>query len=193
MAARKILFGRNSACIQPLRALIEEQTHRTLTAWALDCAAPYADFFEARQPGDARPREALRLACAWSRGEIKRPAAKRAILAAHAAASEAACPAAEAAARAAAHAASTVHVETHALGLAFYGLTALALEAGPQAADRAVENELARLYGRLLYWRDNIDAHPRPWAAFLLRDAPNKERLLHEKTGGKPGMRTPRP
>ena len=149
MAARKILFGRNSACIQPLRALIEEQTHRTLTAWALDCAAPYADFFEARQPGDARPREALRLACAWSRGEIKMPAAKRAILAAHAAASE--------------------------------------------AADRAVENELARLYGRLLYWRDNIDAHPRPWAAFLLRDAPNKERLLHEKTGGKPGMRTPRP
>ena len=109
------------------------------------------------------------------------PEAKKAILAAHAAGAQAEDPAAEAAARAVAQAASTVHVETHALGLAFYGLTALVLEAGPQAAQTAVEMELDRLYGRLLYWRDNIGADPRPWAAFLLRDTPNKERLLHEK------------
>lgn len=179
--ARKILFDRQSVCIQPLRALIESQTHRTLVAWALDCAALYVDFFEARRPADSRPRQALARAGAWARGEIKMPEAKKAILAAHAAGAQAEDPAAEAAARAVAQAASTVHVETHALGLAFYGLTALVLEAGPQAAQTAVEMELDRLYGRLLYWRDNIGADPRPWAAFLLRDTPNKERLLHEK------------
>ncbi|HHX12103.1 MAG TPA: hypothetical protein GX731_04720 [Clostridiales bacterium] len=34
----QILFSRESQCLQELKSLIEEQKHRTLVLWALDCA-----------------------------------------------------------------------------------------------------------------------------------------------------------
>ena len=86
---RKVLYSRNSACIQPLRLLMEEQTHRVLAAWALDCAARPLAFFEERIPAELRPREAIELSRMWARGAIKMPLARRIILQAHAAAGEA--------------------------------------------------------------------------------------------------------
>ena len=56
---RKILYSRDSACIQPLRLLMEEQTHRVLVAWALDCAERPLAFFQERIPDELRPREAV--------------------------------------------------------------------------------------------------------------------------------------
>lgn len=53
------------------------------------------------------------------------PAARRAILAAHAAAKETADPVSIALCHAIGQACGTVHVETHAIGLAMYELTAL--------------------------------------------------------------------
>ena len=180
---RKILFSRDSACIQPIRELIENQKHRTLALWAVDCAMPVLDFFQARYPEEKRPYEAIEAAKAWMRGDIKMPAAKKAIHAAHHAAAEALSdPAACVAARAIGHAAATVHVETHALGLVFYGLTAFVLDASPEDADRIVAEECKRYYDRLLYWQTHIDDTERKWAPFLMReDVPNKEKLLRQK------------
>jgi len=182
---RKILYSRKSACIQPLRLLMEEQTHRVLAAWALDCAARPLAFFEERVPQEFRPREAIVVSRMWAQGEIKMPLAKRAILRAHAAAGEAGRrnPQAEAAARAVGHACATIHAETHALGLVFYWLTAAVRSAEPDAREQRETEELVWLTERLLFWRDNIDSWNAPWAAFLLREAPNKEKLLHEKKG----------
>ncbi len=175
---RKILYDRHSECLQPLRELIENQTHRTLALWALDCAAPMLALFENRVKEDLRPREALITARAWMRGEVKMPEAKRAIHAAHNAATQAKDDiVARSAARAVGHAAATVHVETHALGLPFYGLTALTY-LDPAHAEQAVANEIKRYYDRLLYFQENTDRLNLPWAAFLLKDAPNKERAL---------------
>lgn len=180
---KKILFSRESPCIQPLRALIEEQKHRTLVMWALDCAPRVLEIFERQYPDDPRPRLALETAQAWARGEVKMPVAKRAIHAAHHAATEAgASPSAEAAARAIGHAAATVHVETHALGLVFYGLTAFVYHEDKTPEDTLVERECRFFYDRLLYWQDRIDGLDVPWAPFLLReDVPNKERLMRER------------
>ncbi len=184
---KKLLFDRKSECLAPLRALIEEQKHRTLAMWAIECAVPYVALFEARAPGDPRVREVLEKGAQWMRGEIKMPEAKAAIHAAHRAAAEAERdPVACAAGRAVGHAAATVHVETHALGLAFYGLTARVYAAAPGRADAEVAMEIRRLYDRLLYWQDAIRAVDGPWAAFLLDDkAPNKERLLREREAQK--------
>jgi hypothetical protein len=107
---RKLLFSRESDCIQPLRKLIEKQKHRTLAAWALDCAPRVLEIFEKKHPGEQRPRQALETAAAWARGEVKMPAAKRAIHAAHSAATAIEGDyAAQAAARAAGHAAQGKH------------------------------------------------------------------------------------
>lgn len=178
---KKLLFNRDSDCIQPLRSLIETQKHRTLALWAADCAEPVLTLFEERIVNDNRPREALEAAQKWMRGEIKMPGAKRAIHAAHNAATQAEYdPVACAAARAIGHAAATVHVETHALGLVFYGMTAM-VYADPAKAEETVRAECARYYERLLYWEENIDKLQRPWALFLLKDAPNKELALRLK------------
>lgn len=179
---KKLLFNRKSACVQPLRALVEKQKHRTLAMWAIDCAGAVLVMFEQKYPAEKRPRQALEAGRKWMRGEIRMSAAKRAILDAHQAANEVDNdPVACAAARAVAHAAAAVHVETHALGLVFYSLTAIVRAAEPENVDDVVAKECQRYYDRLLHWEKCIDQREQKWAPFLLKDAPNKELLWRIK------------
>lgn len=186
---KKLLFTRESPCLQPMRELIEGQKHRTLVLWTIDCAPRVLAIFEERHPKDGHPREALKAAKAWARGDIKMPLAKGAAHAAHNAAT-AVCeedPAACAAARAMGHVVGTVHVETHAIGLVMYGLTAFVYDAKGKNADENMDEVVGKecewFYNRLLYWEANVDKADTPWAAFLLKDhVPNKERLLRQKS-----------
>lgn len=182
---KKLLVTRETPLVQPLRGLIEQQLHRTLAIWAVDCAPPYLELFERQVPDDPRPREALLAAGAWMRGEIKMPEAKRAAHATHNAATragEAGDAAACAAARAMGHVVGTVHTDSHAMGLAMYGLTAVMLDADPQHAQQAAQQACDVLYARLKHWQREVDAQPRPWAAFLLREGvPNRERQRRER------------
>jgi len=178
----KILFSRDSLCLQELIRLIELQNHRTLVMWALDCAKITLAQFEAKYPNELRPRTALELCEAWSRGEIKMPIAKRAILDAHAAAKVIIDDEYIALAHAIGHAGATVHVETHALGLAFYELTALVLKYGKEGFQKPVSEKIDYYCQRLLFWQENTDKLGYVWADFLADDTrANKERLLNEK------------
>lgn len=182
MAVKRILFNRESDSLQPLLAVIRQQKHKTLVLWALEYAEELADRFEEKYPGEVRPRAAVDACVAWSRGEIKMPVAKKAIHAAHNAAAEIAddivyCSIA----RAIGQAVATVHVETHAIGGPIYALTALVYQHGTENAQQIVAAECDRLYGRLVYWQENADSVRRPWADFLLKDVPNKEKALAEK------------
>ncbi|WNY26505.1 putative immunity protein [Methanolapillus ohkumae] len=185
VSMKKLLFTRESACIQPIRELIEQQNHRTLVLWALDSASFALNIFESRSD-DLRPRQAVEAAGLWASGSIKMPDAKKAILACHKAATESGSdPVTEAAARAVGHAAATVHVETHALGLVFYGLTAAAYAKCPYTmpndAEALVADELDWFYERLTYWEIHAEDKKRSWAPFLLKDSPNKEKLFRQK------------
>lgn len=178
----KILFSRDSQCLQELIKLIERQKHRILVMWALDCARLTLGVFEAKYPEEYRPRAALELCESWSRGKIKMPAAKRAILDAHAVAKEINDSEFSALAHAIGHAGATVHVETHALGLVIYELTAIVLKYGRENYREPVSEKIGYYYDRLLYWQDHTDLIRSEWAGFLLDDSrPNKERLLNEK------------
>ncbi len=181
---RKLLVTRSTPELAPLRALVEEQTHLALVLWALDCAAPTLSLFEKYAPHDPRPRQALQAAEAWARGSIKMPVAKKAAHAAHHAATEAAAnPIACSAARAMGHVVGTVHVETHALGLVFYGITAKIYEEGIEYTQNILQQELAWYYNRLLFWQQEAPRQKGPWAGFLTReDQPNKEKLLRIRT-----------
>ena len=182
---KKILFDRDSDCLQPLLVLIEKQKHRTLVLWALEYADYLLKIFEEKYPGEDRPRNAIEIGRAWAQGDVKMPAAKKAIHAAHNAATEITndivyC----AVVRAIGHAVATIHVETHAIGAPIYALTAFAYANKQENTQEVVMEECDRLYKRLLYWEENIDFVREPWADFLLRgDIPNKERLLREKRG----------
>jgi hypothetical protein len=148
--------------------LMEDASHRALVLWALDCAEGTLAAFEAGWPGEARPRIALDRCAAWARGEIKMPEAKRAILDAHAVAKETGDRRLVALAHAIGQAGATVHVKTHAPGLAFYELTAIRLEAGPDW-EEAVARRIDFYVERLLYWRGHWDDPGRSWAKFLLK------------------------
>ena len=181
-----ILFSRDSECLQELISLIQIQTHQTLVLWALDCAEKPLKMFEISYPNDHRLRNALQLCEAWSRGLIKMAEAKKAILIAHAIAKEIDDKVNIALIHAVAQACSTVHVETHALGLVFYELSAIVFDVGIENCDLPVSEKINYYLDRLSDWQINGDKLDIRWAKFMMNDpGSNKEKLLSEKIKSK--------
>ncbi len=178
----KILFSRDSECLQELIKLIQIQNHRTIVMWALDCARVPLEQFEGRYSEEHRPRTCLKFCEEWARGKIKMPIAKQAILDSHAVAKDIDDSEYVALCHAIGHAGATVHVETHAMGLPFYELTAMVLKYGKDNYAKPVSDKIEYYIKRLLYWQKNTDKLELEWANFLLDDTrPNKEKLLSEK------------
>lgn len=170
----KILFSRDSECLQDLLQLIQKQSHRTLVMWALDCAKVSLKEFEEKYPAESRPRICLELCEKWARGTIKMGEAKHAILGSHAAAKEVDDPRYEALCHAIGQAGATVHVGTHALGLPMYELTALVLKYGIDQFEEPVQDKIDFYQERLLYWQENTDQLKLEWAGFLLDNTKNR-------------------
>lgn len=98
--------------------------HQLLALWAATCAEHVLHLFEAAQPSDSYPREAIEKARAWVRGEIKMMDSREA----GGMANGAARPlkgAPRFAAYAAAQAALVAHVPAHELGAAAYAIKAV--------------------------------------------------------------------
>jgi hypothetical protein len=104
--------------------------------WAADCAEHVLPLFEAVQPLDPRPRQAIELARAWARGEIKMTESRNS--AGHAqAAARVLSGAARHAAFAAGQAAAVAHVAAHELGAAAYAIKAARAAAAAGEGERA--------------------------------------------------------
>ena len=102
---------------------LTDSDHQLLALWAATCAEHVLYLFEARQPSDPRPRQAIAQARAWVRGEITMTQAR--IAAGHAmAAARELRGAAREAAYAAGQAAAVAHVAAHELGAAAYAIKA---------------------------------------------------------------------
>ncbi len=166
----KILFSRDSECLQELIKLIQAQKHRTLVMWAFDCAELPLKEFESKYPDELRPRTCLELCRKWANGIIKMKLAKKAILDSHAVAKEINDPVYGSYCHAIGHAGATVHVETHAVGLPIYELTAIVLKYGSENFMRHVSDKINYYIERLLFWQDNIDNINVSWAPFLSDD-----------------------
>jgi len=113
--------------------------HQLLALWAADCAEHVLPLFEAVQPADGRPRQAIEMARAWVRGELPMSQARTGAGHAQAAARELA-GAARHAAFAAGQAAVVAHVAAHELGAAAY-----AIKAARAAAADGEEEHAGRL------------------------------------------------
>ena len=102
---------------------LQEADHHRLAIWAAECAQHVLPLFEAVQPHDDRPRRAIELARAWTRGEVTMTQARTAAGFANAAARELS-GAPRYAAYAAGQAAAVAHVAAHQLGAAAYAIKA---------------------------------------------------------------------
>jgi hypothetical protein len=102
---------------------LQDPDHHLLALWAADCAQHVLPLFEAVQPSDDRPRHAIELARAWTRGEVTMTQARTAAGFANAAARPFS-GAARYAAYAAGQAAAVAHVAAHELGAAAYAIRA---------------------------------------------------------------------
>ena len=102
---------------------LTDSDHRLLSLWAAACAEHVLHLFEAMQPSDARPRQAIEQARAWACGEITMSGARAA--GGHAmAAARPLSGAARHAAYATGQAAVVAHVAAHELGAAAYAIKA---------------------------------------------------------------------
>jgi hypothetical protein len=112
---------------------LQDAEHHLLALWAADCAQHVLHLFEEIQPNDDRPRRAIELARAWTRGEVTMSESRAA--GGHAmAAARALRGAARHAAFAAGQAACVPHVAAHELGAAAYAIKAVQA-AAPKGED----------------------------------------------------------
>src|SRR4051794_31432475 len=102
---------------------LTDSDHQLLALWAAACAEHVLDLFEAAQPEDPRPREAIEHARAWVRGEARMTQARTAAGRAMAAARDLR-GAARHVAYAAGQAGVVPHVAAHELGAAAYAIKA---------------------------------------------------------------------
>lgn len=116
--------------------LLSDSDHRLLALWAATCAEHVLHLFEAVQPADPRPRQAIEAARAWVRGEIQMTESRTAAGHANGAARHLS-GAPRYAAYAAAQAAAVAHVAAHELGAAAYAIKAVRAAAPKEAAESA--------------------------------------------------------
>lgn len=103
---------------------LRDDHHRLLAEWAASCADHVLPLFEAQQPNDDRPRQAIALARAWCGGLVSMSQARSAAGHAQAAARDFA-GADRFAAFSAGQAAAVAHVAAHQLGAAAYAIKAV--------------------------------------------------------------------
>jgi hypothetical protein len=116
---------------------LTDSDHQLLALWAASCAEHVLHLFEAAQPEDPRPRQAIEHARAWVRGDVPMMQARAAGGHAMGAARQLR-GAARHAAYAAGQAAAVAHVAAHELGAAAYAIKA-ARAAAPEG-----EGEISR-------------------------------------------------
>lgn len=124
---------------------LTDEHHQLLAQWAALCAEHVLPLFEHDHPDDTRPRDAIEIARAWARGEVRMSDARMAAFPANAAGRDLPAPA-KYAALAAGQAAPVAHVAAHALGAAAYAIRAAAANAptGQTEAARIAERDWQR-------------------------------------------------
>jgi hypothetical protein len=149
MAKSKFSLAKHKAYFEDL---VGKTDHKTLAAWAIDCAERILPYFENNFPDDQRPRKAIETLQTWIKtGVFKMAMIRKASLDSHAAARDVGEDnPARSAARAAGQAVATAHVPIHAIGAAIYGLQAIHRASDPTEADAAIAQERDWQYQHLL-------------------------------------------
>lgn len=163
----KVLFSKESSCLQELSWLLTRQNRRVVVLWGMELASQGVQVLTNRYPEDLRPEQMIKLCSMWSEGKIKMPQAKQAILQVHAMAKELNSPEEIALCHAAAQGCSVIHTPGHALGYSIYELTALVHRYGIEHCIQPMEKRCEEYVQRLLFWEQQEPTLQREWASFL--------------------------
>ena len=145
--------------------------HHLLALWAAECAEHVLYHFEAAAPEDDRPRRAIEMTRAWTRGEVKMTEAHDFAFVANAAGRDLK-GAGKFAALAAGQSVAVAHVAAHDLGAAAYAIRAVRAAAAKGEEERAGRAERdwqrARLPGeiRALVLDDQKNRNAICWGVF---------------------------
>lgn len=165
-----ILFSKDSEFLCDLIALIQEQNHRIMVLWAFEFADGIVQKLFVRYPDEKRLESAVLASKDWAAGKVKMPAAKRAILQAHAVAKEISSLEDIALCHAVGQACSTVHANGHAIGFPIYELTAIIRKYGIPEGKEVVEERKQQYIERIYYWGEHHKKYPYEWADFMMAD-----------------------
>lgn len=175
----KIVFTRDSKCLQELINLIRLQKHKTLVLWAFTCVEEPLRQIESKYDSKV-PRIAYECCKSWAQGDVKMAVAKQAILDCHQLCKQFKDEVSIALCHAIGQGLSTVHVETHAIGLPMYELTAIVLQNKENYQEKVI-NKIRYYIDTLYYFQNNIENDNYKWADFLKKEnIPNKENELWE-------------
>lgn len=178
----QILFNRESSCLQPLLEAFRAQKRRTLVLWAFASMQEPLKILRSRYPEEHCWDIAESVCWDWACGKVKMPVAKAAILEVHRVAKSLENSVDCALCHAVAQACSSVHTEAHAIGLAFYELTAVVLQYGIDNCEKEIEKTIERYFNKLEESEKRVEKGEIKWAAFLMKDSPlNKEARIYEK------------
>lgn len=178
---KKILFSASDPRVAKVAEAFAKCGRRGAAAAAYAIAGKYVKLYElAEEKRSDKVRVAYGAGALWANGTIKMPEARVKILAAHSAARAAYSPVACAAARAVAQAVSTVHTSKHAMGVVYYGLTAIALAKGGDVDCAEIDREVERMLAIIDGYAES-EPSPDGWAEFML----TKEEKLARKQKAK--------
>lgn len=163
----QIFFAKDSAYLQDLIVLFQNQSHKVMILWAFDFAAESIAQLKVKYPDDNRPQEALKAAQSWAAGKIKMRLAQRKILDCHAFAKELECKEDIAVCHAAGQACSVVHTAGHAIGYPIYDLTSIVYRLGVENCSEQIECRKQSYIDRLLFWQRHIGDYQGTWADFI--------------------------
>lgn len=179
-----ILFSRDSRLLEELRLLIIEQSHLTLVLWAFDNLKSMVVELTEKYSEEKVFLTTYETCISWAHGEVKMPVAKREILNCHAFAKKIIDPYDIALCHAIGQGCSTVHVETHALGMVFYELTAIVIKNGFKDYEFELREKNNQYINKLKFWSENEKYYrdSQNWADFLVKPGKiNREKTLYEK------------
>ncbi len=180
----KVLFNRESASLIELRTIIMQQSHLTIVLWVFDNLKNISEELSDKYPEEEVFKNALETCMQWAHGNVKMSDAKKAILSCHSFAKNIENPVDIAYCHALGQGLSTVHVETHALGMVFYELTAIVIKNGHSGYEVEVSNKIDTYISKLKFWSENEKNYRerQNWAKFLVKEGKiNKEKLLFER------------
>lgn len=178
----KILFYRDSLVLQELLKLIRLQNHRTLVLWAFMTVEKIVDKLKIKFPNEKRIDNAIELCKQWAQGEVKMPVAKKAILEVHQIAKEIDDAVDIALIHAIGQGCAVVHVETHAVGIVVYELSAIVIKFGIKNCAELIDEKLSQYISDLKLCIKKAKEPNLKWSNFLLDDTKaNKEMLLYNK------------
>ncbi|NCC55719.1 MAG: hypothetical protein EOM11_09625 [Erysipelotrichia bacterium] len=163
----KILFTKDSICLNNLIHLMDNQNHRVLVLWALNAAKEPLEILKSTYQNENRPLLCIEKSDSWAKGEIPMKIAKKAILDVHHMAKEIHDEEMIALCHAIGHAGATVHVKTHAIGFVIYELTAIVLRNHKENYQEAITRKIEEYETNLKYWMNHEDIQMRKWAKFL--------------------------